>query len=201
MCLSTRLKSIRKNKKISQRKLAASSGVSFAYIQQLEKGERKNPSIDIITKLASALNISINDLLEDTSYSIQDILNDIYDNYSLADLERISGLNTNQISWIFDKYRNKDTSKNIRILGTALNLSDKQIIDWILLNEQKPLLEENTKELQLSFWYSCFFKFPFKNVNVIDLLSLKLPQIKEIVFALNNTFEKKLNEINSKKKK
>lgn len=195
MCLNIRLKKVRKDKKVSQRKLAQSSGVSFTYIQQLEKGEKKNPSIDIIKKLAFALNVSINELLADNSRPIEDIINDISTNYSLSQLEEISNLNIDRIGFIFDSYRQKDTSIDIRKLGTALNLSDKQILDWVLFNEKKPLVIENIKELQLSYWYNCFFNFPFKNVNGIELSKLSLSTIKEIVFALNDTFENKLSEL------
>lgn len=195
MCLNIRLKKVRKDKKVSQRKLAQSSGVSFTYIQQLEKGEKKNPSIDIIKKLAFALNVSINELLADNSRPIEDIINDISTNYSLSQLEEISNLNIDSIGFIFDSYRQKDTSIDIRKLGIALNLSDKQILDWVLFNEKKPLVSENIKELQLSYWYNCFFNFPLKNVNGIELSKLNLSTIKEIVFALNDTFENKLSEL------
>ena len=76
MSISNKLKEYRKSNKISQRQLAKESGVSFAYIQQLEKEEKKNPSIDILNKLASALKIDVADLIfadEDRIYNQKDI--------------------------------------------------------------------------------------------------------------------------------
>lgn len=63
MSIGENLKKYRNEKKVSQRKLAQTAGVSFAYIQQLEKNEKQNPSIEIITKLSNALEINVNDLI------------------------------------------------------------------------------------------------------------------------------------------
>lgn len=66
MTIGDNLKKFRNEKKISQRRLAQDAGVSFAYIQQLEKNEKRNPSFEIITKLSIALDININDLIVPT---------------------------------------------------------------------------------------------------------------------------------------
>ena len=60
--LSEKIKEIRKEKKITQVKLGEMIGVTGAYIQQLEKGVKLNPSMEIILKLSFALGIDINDL-------------------------------------------------------------------------------------------------------------------------------------------
>lgn len=63
MSIGENLKKYRNEKKISQRKLSQASGVSFTYIQQLEKNKKQNPSIEIITKLSTALELEVKDLL------------------------------------------------------------------------------------------------------------------------------------------
>lgn len=63
MSIGENLKKFRSEKKISQRKLAQAAGVSFAYIQQLEKNEKTNPGIEIINKLSIALGIEVSDLI------------------------------------------------------------------------------------------------------------------------------------------
>lgn len=68
------IKTHRNERKISQRALAKASGVSFAYIQQLEKGLKKNPSLDILNKIADALDITLDELLNDESTSFSSIL-------------------------------------------------------------------------------------------------------------------------------
>ena len=62
--LSTVIRRYRKAKGISQRDLAAKVGVKGAYIAQLETGARKNPSLDVLKKIAKALDVPVTELLE-----------------------------------------------------------------------------------------------------------------------------------------
>jgi transcriptional regulator with XRE-family HTH domain len=62
--LSTVIRRLRKEKGISQRELAAAVGVKGAYIAQLETGARKNPSLDVLKRLAKALGVPVGRLLE-----------------------------------------------------------------------------------------------------------------------------------------
>ena len=56
------LRSLREQKGWTQTQLAAESGVSQTYISELEAG-KSDPTIAIVRKLASALGVSIADLL------------------------------------------------------------------------------------------------------------------------------------------
>lgn len=49
------LRKIRQAKNMTIRDLAEKSGVSIGYICHLERGTRKNPTIEVIEKLAKAL--------------------------------------------------------------------------------------------------------------------------------------------------
>jgi transcriptional regulator with XRE-family HTH domain len=51
------------------RQLEKESGVSNAYISQLESGAQTNPTIDIIVKLAGALKTTPSRLLEEVEIS------------------------------------------------------------------------------------------------------------------------------------
>ena len=53
---------IRKEKGMTLVKLSELSGVSVGYLCHLEKGSRKNPSIDIMEKIAKALNKSLTEI-------------------------------------------------------------------------------------------------------------------------------------------
>jgi len=53
----------------SQTKLAEKSGVSQTYISELE-ANKKNPTIPIVKKLASALGITVTELLGDDQISV-----------------------------------------------------------------------------------------------------------------------------------
>lgn len=62
--LSTVIQRHRKAKGISQRDLAAKVGVKGAYIAQLETGARKNPSLEVLKKIAKAFGVPVTELLE-----------------------------------------------------------------------------------------------------------------------------------------
>lgn len=56
------LKLIRKNKKLSLRKLADIADVDFSQIHRIEKGE-SNPTLTMIFALAEALQVKVTELL------------------------------------------------------------------------------------------------------------------------------------------
>ena len=65
MDISKRLKNLRTAKKVSVYRLSQLSGVSETHIRDLERGDR-NPSIDTISKLATAMGLSLPELLNET---------------------------------------------------------------------------------------------------------------------------------------
>lgn len=58
-----KIKELRKQKKYSQEKLANLSSISKSYISQIENG-KKTVSLEIINKLAKALEIEMHKLFE-----------------------------------------------------------------------------------------------------------------------------------------
>ena len=58
MDLCEKIKSLRKEKDLSQGALSRLSGVSVAEICRIESGERKNPSINLLNKLLESLEVS-----------------------------------------------------------------------------------------------------------------------------------------------
>lgn len=62
------IKSIRESKGIGVNELSRLSGVNASYISALERNEKKNPSIEILTKLANALEITLEDIIKNTEY-------------------------------------------------------------------------------------------------------------------------------------
>lgn len=63
-----KLRDMRKLKGFTIRELADRSGVSAAYISQLENGNRGIPSPEVLMKLSEGLNISYSDLMEIAGY-------------------------------------------------------------------------------------------------------------------------------------
>ena len=59
---SNKLKKIRKESGMTLKKLSEMTGVSSGYLCHLEKGSRKNPSIEIMNRISSALNRTITEI-------------------------------------------------------------------------------------------------------------------------------------------
>ena len=64
MNLGQKIRQLRKEKGLSLNKLAESAGVSAAYLSQLENDVSKQPSAEILLKIATALGTTIADLLD-----------------------------------------------------------------------------------------------------------------------------------------
>ena len=58
-----RIKELRMSRKMSQDQLAEKAGISSKYLSRIEMGQHF-PSIDILTKLANALNVELRDFFE-----------------------------------------------------------------------------------------------------------------------------------------
>lgn len=58
------LKKLRQQKGLTQEEVAKRVGVTKPYIAMLESGARKNPSLDVLKRLAKALKVEISDLLK-----------------------------------------------------------------------------------------------------------------------------------------
>lgn len=80
-----RIKDLRKQKGYSIRKLSNLSNVSKSYIEDLEKGNKNNPTLDKLFSIATALDVNIKDLFY-TQFDIEDLKNKMYkriDKYGL----------------------------------------------------------------------------------------------------------------------
>jgi transcriptional regulator with XRE-family HTH domain len=58
------LRKLRKDQGMTMAELAKKAQVTDAYIAQLETGEKKNPSLDVLKRLARALGVPVTELLE-----------------------------------------------------------------------------------------------------------------------------------------
>lgn len=64
MIQSTRIKKLREKKGLSQEKLARLADVSNNTIVNIESGKQTNPTIETVSKIAKALDVSIEELLK-----------------------------------------------------------------------------------------------------------------------------------------
>ena len=67
MTVGSRLRILRESRNLSQRALAASSGVNRTYIVQLEGGRVQRPSLDKVAALANGLGVSVEMLSNDAT--------------------------------------------------------------------------------------------------------------------------------------
>ena len=65
MIKSSKIKQLREKLGLSQEKLARLADVSNNTIFNIEAGRQKNPTIETISKIAKALNVSIEDLISE----------------------------------------------------------------------------------------------------------------------------------------
>lgn len=63
MTLAEQMKTLRMKKRMSLQELADAVGVSKAHIWDLETARSKNPSIDLVKKLAKCLGVGVADLI------------------------------------------------------------------------------------------------------------------------------------------
>lgn len=57
-----RMRKIRKEKGITLTEIANKTGISIGYLSHLEKGTRKNPSIEMMDKISKYLDKSVSDV-------------------------------------------------------------------------------------------------------------------------------------------
>ena len=62
--MATVIKKLRAAQDLTQEQLAKKAGVTQAYVALLEAGQRKNPSLPTLKKLAKALGVNVTALLE-----------------------------------------------------------------------------------------------------------------------------------------
>lgn len=71
------IRNIRKSKKISLRKLSDMTGISRAYLYDLESNRRFNPTLFILQKIAEVLEVNIKDLFY-TELDIDNLKEEMY---------------------------------------------------------------------------------------------------------------------------
>ncbi len=76
MELAEKIKTLRKQKGISQKELADLVGVAQASINKLEKGNTINPNVNIALKIAEVLETDIYELFSDTPHKPTSITNE-----------------------------------------------------------------------------------------------------------------------------
>lgn len=138
MSISENLKRARNAKGLSQRGLAEKANVSYTYINRIEKEVYKNPSYELLNKLAMALEIPVESLYKENNekeLSLLEILQGIYEN--TPDMKEtivgqlVKGLIENDLM-------NPD--------GTIPKQVDKQVKDLIIEASRLQAISKNIKK-------------------------------------------------------
>jgi len=143
--LSDVLKKERKTKKLSQKKLADKCGLSPSYIQQLELGQKTNPSLEAILKLSFALGIDVKDLMTPEeekkllwSADIEKDKDAIIKHYGL-DFYRIR-----RGSYTEEEFKNETTNNKVNIQLESLKL----FVDTVVTDFEE-IPSEKIKEISM----------------------------------------------------
>ncbi len=67
------IKCIRESKNIGVNELSRLSGVNASYISALERDEKKNPSVAILEKLATALEVNVDEIMKSEPITHSDL--------------------------------------------------------------------------------------------------------------------------------
>lgn len=92
------IKDIRKKKKISLNELNRLTDISRAYLFDLENNRKLNPTLDILIKIANALDVNVKDLFY-TRFDIESLRNKMHDS---IDEHGLNAEETIEISQLLD---------------------------------------------------------------------------------------------------
>lgn len=118
MSMKEKIKFYREKRNMSKSELARQIDVSPSYITMLENGDKKNPSLEILIKIAKALNIQVTDLDPnipiweefDAKYDIEKLLKEMKEieesNKMKKEVLEDGNLNDNKIKWILEDQEN-----------------------------------------------------------------------------------------------
>jgi transcriptional regulator with XRE-family HTH domain len=136
--------------------LSKSSGIWNSTIKRIEEGITKTPSIDILKKLAPALKVSSEELMEAAGYieeklKLGEFIKQARENkrFSLEDFSKMVNLSTDQIKKIEgDELSETVTLKTWLNIAEKLDISRQDIFGILLTNGivSKMMLEELYKE-------------------------------------------------------
>lgn len=81
--VGSKIKELRLKSNMSISALATKAGISKGYISDIEKGVKGNPSIDVLEKIANALNVNVSELFDTNSHLENDNLDELEDDMKL----------------------------------------------------------------------------------------------------------------------
>ncbi|MEW9939916.1 helix-turn-helix domain-containing protein [Clostridium butyricum] len=172
--INENIKRSREQAGISQRELGRRINKTGQYISYLEKNPNANPSFDVITDIAKALDISISDII-DIKKTLTNKLIQLLDNKIFKDID---SENTQELIY---ELVNVDTDRLDECIKNNIELPENDLI-----NIAKFILKENPLE------FITFFKENYDSIsNYNNLLSLYLENKKMLEKYSNDELKNK----------
>lgn len=122
MRLSENLRSIRVQRELTQDELAELCGLSKAQISRMEAGSQRNPSIETVVAIATALGVSIEELVFGAE----------------NDEKIVFGMQLKNLLQVINRLpqKNQDTIKDVVLAYVA---QSESLIRWSELNKLEPI--------------------------------------------------------------
>lgn len=172
MEFSEKIKQIRQSKKISQKELASSIGVTQATITKIESGLTKNTSIDIAMKIANALGANLYELVGEEMPLINDknyleLIKKLTEENKILESFRGDSLHWLMInafafsSKLWDAHKdleNINTERSKYYLEGSISMVDDFIERVKVYYQTGFITEDNVKVLKS--WFNIFEKHP-----------------------------------------
>lgn len=189
------IKNVRKEKKITSRKLAELSQVSQAYISQLETGKHSSPSPDVLERIAVALNVPYLDLMTQAGY-IDEQIKDAFEKTEKNSFRKLLGKENDELNFkkflgiMYQKDKNYDFIFDLSI-KTQIDINTFNKI----MNDQEDEVEFTNEEVSL---IADYFDYPFTFIYLLTNNRQNLfgvPITKKLLEGLVNTNKYSLEQL------
>lgn len=195
--IGSRIKNIRKTKKISQKKLAETIGCATVSIQKYESNER-TPSLKVLSNIAAALGVLVSELIDyevpkDMDIKTGERIKEIRKSKRITQKEMSNILNINIRT--YQKYESDEISLNLDTLkkiAAALDIKVNELIDCEDYKDIDYGIGEKIRELRKSKGLK--LKDLAKSLNISEqalsqyernIRNINLEMLKKIAIALD----------------
>lgn len=196
MSISENIKFYRNEKGLTQQELADKIGKSINSVKKYESGYT-NPPIEVINKIASALDVSINQLIGKKRKTItQEIIeNVINEGYTLEKLSEDADIPLNELKYMFEN-KTGYSILSFKKLYKFLNISDEKMAENLMLDSYINCTYNGDKDFIAQLYYSGAFNSSQSNIETPPLNDLMEPINKLIDFLKSDKYP--VDKLNNK---
>lgn len=119
--IGNNIKKIRLTNKLGLNETARKAGISAGYLSSLERGEKKNPSMDSLQKIADALNVSVNEFFDKKNDTDGDEFTPTLSVKEQEKLDKQAQDIVNNLSISLSKNKNSLEDEDYKILEASIN--------------------------------------------------------------------------------